>query len=201
MRRATTPRSQAADGALKVERWRRCGALLDPSALLATTWTMNAKAWQRFAIPGRLRHRCRQHLRRLSLEPNSCTVEAILAAVTERTGRPIHVVEISMSKASGCGLWVAVATRDYICVDASSRPLLRRHTLLHELGHIVFDHRGLPDFAAMAAGLDTLDPEMVRRVLGRTDFRDGAEREAETFADIAAEWCDRLDHRPRQAWP
>ncbi len=90
-----------------------------------------------------------------------------------------------------CGLWVATTQADFIYVDSATPPVLQRHTVLHELGHIVCGHHGAPDPAGTVATLDALDQSMVRRVLRRSSFDDEEEREAEVFADVAAEWLAR----------
>jgi hypothetical protein len=141
-----------------------------------------------FTADDMLRRRCRQRIRGLGIvAPVPFTVDALCAAVSRRTGRPIHLVPMPMAPAGPCGLWVATLEADFVVTDPATTPVLRQHIVLHELGHIIFGHRGVLDTAAVAASLDALDPDMVRRVLGRGSFDEADEREAEMCADVLAE--------------
>ncbi|MCO5968343.1 hypothetical protein [Actinoallomurus soli] len=68
----------------------------------------------------------------------------------------------------------------------STSPLHQCHIVLHELGHLAFDHQegGLEasDLARLLA--PNLDPSVVDRVFGRIAHATRAENEAETFADL-----------------
>jgi len=154
-----------------------------------TSWSIiadEASRWQ-----------CRHLLRTLKISTTEpLTVEGLTAAVAARTGRPIHVMPLPATVPGGlCGLWVNTADIDYIYVDSTAPPVLRRHTAFHELGHILLDHHGASSPTVVAAEFDALDPDMVRRVLGRMGFDDTEERAAEIFADVAGERAEQNHYR------
>jgi hypothetical protein len=59
-------------------------------------------------------------------------------------------------------LWLATADADYIIADESAPAILREHTILHELAHLLLQHTG-------------------------TDVNPAQEYEAETLADVLAQ--------------
>lgn len=56
---------------------------------------------------------------------------------------------------------------------------------------MIFDHRSADEeklsFATARILMPSLDPELIRRALGRTHFDDQEELEAETFATVATQ--------------
>ncbi|WP_157162778.1 ImmA/IrrE family metallo-endopeptidase [Actinoalloteichus spitiensis] len=125
--------------------------------------------------------------------------------VAERRGRPIRLVPRTMSsyRSIASGLWVREANTDIVVFDATSSPLHQENTVLHELAHMLLDHRGVPvpglsppgpprrtppeaDAALAARRSERREgepPEEVpARVLHRDHYSDQAELEAETLA-------------------
>jgi hypothetical protein len=140
------------------------------------------------------RRAARAKLRRLGISiPSPFSVDALCSHVSERRGRPIRLLELDLSQAlAPCGLWIATATTDYVCVDQAASALLRQHIILHELSHILCGHRGVlgPDHARQ---FTILDPAVVRRVLERRAYDDAEEREAELLASEIGSRVDRDD--------
>ncbi|WP_156038485.1 ImmA/IrrE family metallo-endopeptidase [Actinoalloteichus caeruleus] len=125
--------------------------------------------------------------------------------VAERRGRPIRLVPRTMSsyRSIASGLWVREPDADIVVFDATSSPLHQENTVLHELAHMLLDHRGVPlpglsppggptrPTAEAGAAATTRPPdrregdppeEVPARVLHRDHYPDQAELEAETLA-------------------
>jgi hypothetical protein len=60
-----------------------------------------------------------------------------------RRGRPIVFVEWELPP-DVPGIWVACEECDYVYYDAKTIPIHHTHHRLHELGHILREHAGLP---------------------------------------------------------
>ncbi|MFF0450815.1 hypothetical protein ACFYT4_31290 [Streptomyces sp. NPDC004609] len=118
----------------------------------------------------------------------------------ERRGRPVelHLVEFPPQTASG--LYLDMADRDIICVQASTHPFHQLVIFGHEVWHMVAGHSGhhAPPTAPAAPTGPTAHPApaapaghgrpggrkprtAVQIPAARTDFRQTQETEAETF--------------------
>jgi hypothetical protein len=64
--------------------------------------------------------------------------------------------------------------------------LHQEHIVLHELAHIIFDHKALRSAADVQALLPDLDPQMVTTVLARSPYTSEQEQQAEVLADLIA---------------
>ncbi|CAL9461676.1 hypothetical protein SUDANB95_02635 [Actinosynnema sp. ALI-1.44] len=98
-----------------------------------------------------------------------------------------------------CGLWIATDTADLIFHESGTSPPHQDHIVLHELAHLLCDHRSAsvtpaelsrvllpnldPDVVRRVL-LPNLDPDVVRRVLGRAGYTTEEEWEAETLASL-----------------
>ncbi|WP_405443103.1 hypothetical protein OG373_36960 [Streptomyces avidinii] len=145
-----------------------------------------------------VRRQSRRFVRSLRLPPVD-NVRDLLPAVEERSGHPIRIVPSPADNVGGvCGLWIRMADGvDYVFVDEKTSRAHQDHIIAHELAHILCNHQG---FAALPqAGPDserpvpTLDPSVVRMMLGRTDYAHGDETEAE----LVGTYLQRHVHRPR----
>jgi hypothetical protein len=70
---------------------------------------------------------------------------------------------------------VGTETVDYVFYESQTTPLHREHIVLHELGHILFDHSSL-------VGEDSDGRAPV--ILGRTNYTTRQEQEAEMLASM-----------------
>ncbi|WP_213451252.1 hypothetical protein [Rhizomonospora bruguierae] len=140
------------------------------------------------------RRAARAKLRELGLTiPSPFTVEALCASVSRHRGRPVRLVELDFATDIACGRWIETQTVDYICVDRNASVPLREHIVLHEVAHILCEHRGI--LGPILNEFKLLDPEMVRRVLGRTVYDEVEEREAELLASEIGSRVERDDRR------
>lgn len=106
-----------------------------------------------------------------------------------RRGRAIQLIPITVPQAL-CGMWIKAPTIDYIFYMRSASPLHQKHIVLHEFGHMLFEHEDAPllETSVAAQLMPDLSPQLVDKMLHRSAFNSDsvAEREAEAFADLTA---------------
>ncbi|MBW5482858.1 hypothetical protein [Streptomyces bambusae] len=124
--------------------------------------------------------------------PYPFRVEDLCTAVAEERGRPLQLLPMPAGLAADagvCGMWVSFGTSDLVYYTAvTSRPH-QTHIILHELAHILLDHRepSVPEPAMLAQLFPDLDPAMAARLLGRggrTHATEHQEQEAELLASV-----------------
>jgi len=132
-----------------------------------------------------LRRRCERILDELAV-PDGTDVRTLCELVGQRQGKPIHLVPESLPPQSPCGLAVRTARFDAIIYEERTSPLHQEHIIGHELGHILCGHDSVPviDSDASRLLLPDLDPALVQAVLGRTNYTEAQEREAEMIASL-----------------
>jgi hypothetical protein len=135
-----------------------------------------------------LRLRCAQVINGLNV-PHPFDLEKFRSQLERQRDRPLRLVPIQSEPDSPCGLWVAMAEADYIFYDAATSPLHQIHIIVHEIGHLLLDHRGAAWITDALAGalMPDLDPALIRRTLGRTVYTEIEEQEAETIATMLLE--------------
>ncbi|AHK35455.1 hypothetical protein Pd630_LPD10005 (plasmid) [Rhodococcus opacus PD630] len=73
--------------------------------------------------------------------PEDWTIVQFVQSVEQLRGRKIHLLELPDSAPVGlCGLWLARPNDDVVFHRASSDPEQTRHTVSHEIGHMLCDH-------------------------------------------------------------
>ncbi len=134
---------------------------------------------------GTLRRRCEKILAELHL-PNSIDVRELCDVVARRQGRPIHLLGESLPASSPCGLAVRTERFDAIFYEVNTSKLHQEHIIRHELGHLICGHLTAPVLDAEVSRLllPNLDPSLVRAVLGRTNYSEIEEKEAELIASL-----------------
>jgi hypothetical protein len=139
----------------------------------------------------RLRRRCEAIASALPL-PVPFDVRELCRLVAAERGKPILLVPAA-GAAKVMGLWVATASADMILYEETTTPPHQEHIILHELSHLLCrHHRGvLPYTGHMRELLPNLDPAMVRRVLGRSEYSVDEEREAELLACLIKQRAER----------
>ncbi|MFD7663873.1 hypothetical protein [Streptomyces sp. NPDC059788] len=135
-----------------------------------------------------LRRRCQQKLDQFDL-PRSFSMDALCDSVSRQRGRPLylHPLPDQAAAAGACGLWLATATDDHIFFERHTVRLHQEHIVLHEIGHMLFDHHAVDTRTGSAILPDLfldLDPRLVRRLLARTNYSTRQEQEAEMLASL-----------------
>ena len=145
-----------------------------------------------------IRRQCEDVLRDVVL-PDPFTVAGFCAAVSDRRGRALRLLP-KQTRVGPCGVWLALPDLDYIFYEDATSQLHREHIILHELGHVLCDHQPTEviDDEVLGQLLPSLDPRMVRRVLGRTTYTAVEEQEAEMLAALVRE---RVERRARPSSP
>src|SRR3712207_3910765 len=129
-----------------------------------------------------LRRRCAAVLRGFDV-PRPFDLNTFVRGIEQVRGRRLVLMAVTTEASSPCGLWMAdpATGTDYVMYEAVTTPLRQVHIVLHEIGHLLFRHRGMSPFATqfLATALPDLDAQAVVRALGRTTFTSIEEAEAE----------------------
>jgi hypothetical protein len=135
-----------------------------------------------------LRGKCQARLAGVDI-PRPFDVREFCARLGERRGRPIALMPMSMPASSPCGLWISGEHNDYIVYEQKTTPLHQEHIILHEIGHLLCEHRtaGVLSDELIRQLFPSLDPAMVRRVFARTSYSTDEEREAEMLGSLIAQ--------------
>ncbi|MEU9144171.1 hypothetical protein [Streptomyces sp. NPDC048349] len=134
-----------------------------------------------------LAERCREKVRGLRLPPGQkLTIGELCDYVGTLRGRQVHIVTLALPSTGPHGLWVSTETRDYIFAEERLVPVHQQQVILHEIGHVVCDHDTSPVMSGDASRLlmPSLDPALVRRVMGREHGDSEAELEAELVGSL-----------------
>ncbi|MFH8337465.1 hypothetical protein [Streptomyces sp. AM6-12] len=135
----------------------------------------------------KLRRRCQAVIDRLDL-PHALSVEALCQHLAARRARPLrlHTLPPEAATHGMCGLWLATDTEDHIFYEHRTAPLHQEHIILHEIGHLLFNHRttALDDEGGWGALLPDLGIRAVQRLRHRTNYATREEQEAELFASL-----------------
>jgi hypothetical protein len=133
--------------------------------------------------------------------PRPFDIYELAARLAASRRRPIELKEVRTAPNGASGLWVATRDVDYICYERDTSRLHQEHIILHELGHLLCGHTSVEASPGQVLQflMPTLDPAMVRAVLGRTGYSEPEERQAETFAMLVLERAKRFPpaRRPR----
>jgi hypothetical protein len=122
---------------------------------------------------------CRDFVRDLEL-PAVESVRELRPFVEERIGQPIRLQPAEVGAALPCGMWIATKTVSYVFYDPETSPAHQDHIIAHEFAHILKSHRGSTTLPFGFGGLfSVLDPGLIKAVLGRTDYAERDEQEAE----------------------
>jgi hypothetical protein len=133
----------------------------------------------------RLRRQCLATLAGFEI-PSPFSVEAVCAQVSQRRDRKLHLHPMPFAASPGlpCGVWIALPGGDHVFYAKGASAMHQQNIILHELGHVICDHRMDAGDSDLAALFTDLDPTMVRRVLARTRYSTPQEEEAEMMAAL-----------------
>ncbi|MCM6774045.1 hypothetical protein NDR87_11230 [Nocardia sp. CDC159] len=134
---------------------------------------------------GRIRRRCDQLIEELQIT-TPFRVDTLIDSAGRARGRPIVPIPIALPPAGPTGVLVTTADRHYIFFQKNTSRIHRENIILHELGHLLCDHRGMNDLnhGRSLSLFPDLDPAMVITMLGRAAYSDEQEREAEFIASV-----------------
>ena len=128
----------------------------------------------------RLERDCRRLIADVEV-PEPFDLSVFLSYVAARRGRDLHLHPQPAPAGAPCGLWLATDAADHIFYAAGTDPMHRRHIILHEIGHMLCNHR------APGLVLPDLDPATVARVLLRSTYSAPQEQVAEMIATMISE--------------
>jgi hypothetical protein len=123
----------------------------------------------------------------------------LLPAIEARSGHSIRLERAPGNAGTNlCGMWIRTAEGiDYIFVHEETSRAHQDHIIAHEAAHILRNHQGGRALSEVNPATDrlvpTLDPAVVRMMLGRSDYEYQDEREAELIASHLQQHI----HRPR----
>ncbi|MGP3949922.1 toxin [Streptomyces sp. 7N604] len=135
----------------------------------------------------KLRKHCAAIVEQLQI-PDPFDINDLCDRLEETRGRAISLapMPLPVGEGSPCGLWVATDDVDYILYQERTSRVHQVHIILHEIGHLLCRHEATPALHDEVSRLlmPTLDPELVRVVLGRTQYTSQEERAAELIASL-----------------
>ncbi|MFI5493434.1 hypothetical protein [Actinoplanes sp. NPDC051859] len=136
-------------------------------------------------VLGRLRRRCESLLSSLDIS-DTRSVQEFATALSRRRGIALHLLPMTLRPSEPCGMWLATAAADFVIYEAEASKHHQDHIIAHELGHIIYGHRGVVGIATESSRLlfPDLDPSLVRDILQRSGYSDVQELEAETMATV-----------------
>jgi Zn-dependent peptidase ImmA (M78 family) len=105
-------------------------------------------------------------------------VEAFVEELAALRARPI-TVQAFPTAGRLFGAWLPTGRADYIFLSEQLTGAHRAHVLLHEVGHLLMDHR-----VGLQGSLSGVTPELAQRMLARHDYGTEQEHEAELFASL-----------------
>lgn len=133
-----------------------------------------------------LQQQCAEHVRNLRLPAGQLSIQDVCDHLSEQRKRPIRLMPLRLPQGAPSGIWVSAAHEDYVIFEERLAPVHRHQVILHELGHVVCDHEEKPVLAPEDSRvlLPSLNPDLVRRVLGREHTHTHAEHEAELVGSL-----------------
>ncbi|MEU9497163.1 ImmA/IrrE family metallo-endopeptidase [Streptomyces sp. NPDC048196] len=134
-----------------------------------------------------LREQCERRVDALGLPVGKkLSVDALCEHLSRLSGRPIQLMPFPLPLGSPDGLWVSAAGAEYVIYEQRLAPVHQQQVVLHELGHLICDHEATPVLTPEASRLllPSLDPDLIRRTLGREHSQSSAEVEAEYIGTL-----------------
>ena len=126
-------------------------------------------------------------------------LEQLCGEVSRVQGIPISLLPIRTHPRGPHGFWVTTSDHNYILFEKDTSPLHQQHIIAHELGHVVSEHTGtaVSDDELHQLLMPDIGTSLIRRVLGRSAYTDGQEREAEILASLLLSFGGWPDAPPR----
>lgn len=136
-----------------------------------------------------LHRRCAALVHRLDREiggiPRPFDLDELLDRIERHRGRPI---DLHPTRVTGgpCGLWLRRGDVDVIVYAENTSTVHQTHIVLHEIGHLVCDHRGACDLE-LGTVADLVAPDRTRlaeHMLTRSTYGTDDEQEAEMVGTL-----------------
>jgi hypothetical protein len=116
------------------------------------------------------------------------------ARLARHRGKPVILTPHPIPVPGPFGVWLSTSRADHIIYQEQTTRQHQVHIILHEVGHLIADHRSdEQDDDLLQTLYPHLSPGVVRRALRRTSYDSTQEREAETVATIVLQWASVLD--------
>lgn len=122
--------------------------------------------------------------------PDPWNLRDFIGGVEQQRGRPIRLEPYpARALHRPCGLWLQYDDVDVILYDQFTSQYHCQQIILHEIGHIVLEHRpesvtDTTDFQPVSPLLPDIDVSAMTHFMARTTFDDTQERQAELFASL-----------------
>ena len=113
--------------------------------------------------------------------PAPFDLDEFVAGLERQRHRPIRLSPFSSGPGVPCGLWIGTAEADYIYHEQGTTPYHQTHIALHELAHMLLDHRGATQVWEGLVNLlvPDVDPQLVQLVPGRSMYTTEEEQDAD----------------------
>lgn len=133
----------------------------------------------------RLRRRGEEQVDRLQL-PHRFTTRELRDAISAVRGKSIVLRPLNTlgSVDAPCGIRLETVEADLLYYEEGTSVHHQRHILTHELMHVWCDHPGSLEVDAETARALGVNPTLVLRMTGRTNYSTADELEAEVLATI-----------------
>jgi hypothetical protein len=150
-----------------------------------------------------LRTRCESQVTTLLAHvalPNPWDLNAFVDRLERWRGREIDLVGVPWTAGLSTGAWQPRSDHDLIAYAENTTSLHQDHIILHEIGHMICDHRGTCVLSLSTARhiAPHLTPTAFAHLLGRTTVAND-EAEAETIATLILAQIARQDRRQPRA--
>ncbi|MGW2331605.1 regulator component [Streptomyces sp. NPDC001700] len=145
----------------------------------------------------RLRRAGEEQIDQLRL-PYRFTTRELRDSISLIRGKPIILRPLNTlgSVDAPCGIRLETAEADLLYYEEGTSVHHQRHILTHELMHVWRDHPGSLEVDAETAGALGVNPALVLRMTGRTNYSTQDELEAEMLATIIRQRMYRERERP-----
>jgi hypothetical protein len=145
---------------------------------------------------GEVERLCSDFVEELELPPVD-SVLGLLPFVQERIGREVQLVPFTpdlsdpetLDPSAPCGMWIVTDTADYLFYDEGVSPAYTETVAGHEIAHML-KHRKKKkslDISGFSGVFTDIDPATVQLVLGRTEYTEPDEFEAELIGSFLQE--------------
>jgi len=148
----------------------------------------------------RLRARCRQQVNDLLGHtgiPDPWDINEFLDRLELHRGRDIDLCAITWSPGDSCGAWQQHPDYDVIAYAENTSGFHQDHIILHEVGHMISQHRGRCVFSQEQA--QRIAPDLTPVALAHLLDRSGAQAEEHEAETIAVLIHQRARVRPQPA--